>query len=90
MNRKTAQLIDQVQQQLSNLPEDRVLEVLDFVQFLASRTAPSQDVHRGSPEALQECIGVWEFMPGELDEILADIEQSRLMELESQNDQLST
>jgi hypothetical protein len=90
MNRKTAQLIDQVQQQLSNLPEEKVLEVLDFVQFLVARTTTTQAIRRGSPEALKKCIGVWKFKPGELDEILADIEQSRLMELESQNDQLST
>jgi hypothetical protein len=90
MNRKTAQLIDQVQQQLSNLPEEKVLEVLDFVQFLVARATTTQAIHRGSPEALKECIGVWKFKPGELDEILVDIEQSRLMELESQNDQLST
>ena len=32
---------------------------------------------RGSREALLECLGTWAFDPGELDEIMADIEQVR-------------
>ena len=70
MNRKTAHLIEEVQLHLSQLPEDKVAEVLDFVQFLVARNALSPHPRRGSLEALQECIGIWEFEPGELDEIL--------------------
>ena len=88
MNQRTAQLIEQVQQQLSNLPEDKVVEVLDFIQFLIARTTPTQEILRSSPNALQECVGIWEFTPGELDDILAEIERSRLLELETRNDQL--
>ncbi len=88
MNQRTAQLIEQVQRHLSRLPEDKVLEVLDFVQFLESRVINAREFRRGSLEALQECIGVWEFGSGELDEILADIEQARLMELDEQDDRL--
>lgn len=73
MNERTAQLIKQVQSHLSRLPEDKVAEVLDFVQFLAARSAPAGRPGRGSLGALQECVGFWEFQPGELDEILADI-----------------
>ncbi len=49
-------------------------------------TPPQQ----GSRDALLECVGIWEFGPGELDEILGDIEQSRMMELETEYAQLST
>jgi hypothetical protein len=41
---------------------------------------------QGSHEALLECLGTWEFEPGELDEILADIERARMMELEEEHD----
>jgi hypothetical protein len=41
---------------------------------------------QGSREALLECLGTWEFEPGELDEILADIERARMMELEEEHD----
>ena len=37
---------------------------------MVHRTPP-----RGSREALLECLGTWTFDPGELDEIMADIEQ---------------
>jgi hypothetical protein len=35
-----------------------------------------------APDAFVECAGTWEFEPGELEEILQDIERSRLMEFE--------
>ncbi len=87
-NRDTLQLIEQVKSHLSRLPEDKIIAVLDFVQFLATRSAPTTSPHSGSPEALQECIGIWQFEPGELDEILLNIDQSRLMELDEENDRL--
>lgn len=48
----------------------------------AENAGPQLPLSRGSREALLECIGLWKFEPGELDEILADLEESRLMELE--------
>jgi hypothetical protein len=38
-----------------------------------------------APGAFLECAGTWEFEPGELEEILQDIEQSRLIEIEEQH-----
>ncbi len=39
MNKRSARLIEAVQSRLSRLPEDKVAEVLDFVEFLAARSA---------------------------------------------------
>ena len=71
MNKSTTRLIEQVQSHLARLPEEKVIEVLDFVQFLAARSTSPGHPPRGSLEALQECIGIWKFEPGELDEVLA-------------------
>ena len=49
---------------------------------VAENTGLRSPLSRGSREALLECMGLWKFEPGELDEILADLEESRLMELE--------
>jgi len=49
---------------------------------VAENTGLQLPLSRGSREALLECMGLWKFEPGELDEILADLEESRLMELE--------
>lgn len=85
MNKKAAQLAERVRTRLYELPEDKVAEVLDFVEFLAERYAQPKEIpisKRGSREALLECIGIWAFEPGELDELLTEIEHGRLMELE--------
>lgn len=57
---------------------------------VAGNTGPRLPLSRGSREALLECIGLWKFEPGELDEILADLEESRLMELEEDYGDLFT
>jgi hypothetical protein len=38
-----------------------------------------------APDAFLECAGTWAFEPGELEEILQDIERSRLMEIEERH-----
>jgi hypothetical protein len=49
--------------------------------YVAPAKTAEEAIHRtpprGSREALVECLGTWAFDPGELDEILADIEQVR-------------
>lgn len=86
MSQKTAQLAERVKTKLYELPEEKVAEVLDFIEFLAERyTQPPQEIlvsKRGSREALLECIGVWAFEQGELDELLIEVKHGRLMELE--------
>jgi hypothetical protein len=58
--------------------------------YVASAETAEATIYRtppqGSGEALLECLGTWEFEPGELDEILADIERARMMELEEERD----
>lgn len=91
MNTKAAQLAERVRTRLYELPEDKVAEVLDFVEFLAERYAQPKEIpisKRGSREALLECIGIWAFEPGELDELLTEIEHGRLMELEEEYERL--
>jgi len=49
--------------------------------YAAPVKTAEEAIHRtppqGSREALIECLGIWAFDPGELDEILADIERVR-------------
>lgn len=92
MSKKTAQLAERVRSKLYELPEEKIAEVLDFVDFLAERYAKPKQIpvsKRGSREALLECIGIWAFEPGELDELLIEIEHGRLTELEEEYEGLS-
>lgn len=85
MSKKTAQLAEQVKTKLYELPEEKIAEVMDFVEFLAERYAQPKEIptsKRGSREALLECIRIWALEPGELAELLIEIEHGRLMELE--------
>jgi hypothetical protein len=74
------------------LNTDRLVQVIDFIDFLLERTESSRIaescIPQGSADDLLAVAGIWQFEPGELHEILQDIEQSRLMELEEQNDGL--
>jgi hypothetical protein len=92
----TAQLRQLAIDKLNKLPQERLIEVLDFIDFVILRSREQSDTvssqipaaPRGSLEDLLACVGTWKFEPGELEEILQDIEQSRLMELDEQNDEL--
>ena len=74
------------------LNTDRLIQVIDFIDFLLERTESSRITEPGTPQGSAEDLlavaGTWQFEPGELHEILQEIEQSRLMELEEQNDGL--
>jgi len=75
----TLELLRDLMGKLQELPEDRLREVLDFVDFL--RSHPIQVSKCGSPEALLRHVGTWSFVPGELDCLLADIQEMREMDL---------
>jgi len=75
----TPELLRDLTGKLQELPEDRLREVLDFVDFLRSNRI--QQSNRGSPEALLRHVGTWSFAPGELDRLLADIQEMREMDL---------
>ncbi len=64
------------------LPDDKLVEVLDFVEFLHARYAAPPQPKRGSPEAILKHVGKFHFEPGELDRLLGEIEQMRLMDME--------
>ena len=78
---------------LNRLPPHRLVQALDFIDYLLDRPESTiltrPEASRGSLEDLLACTSIWRFEPGELEEILQDIEQSRLMELEENNAGLS-
>jgi len=76
------QLRQSAVEKLNRLPGEKLIVALDFLDFLMLRQI-APDV-LPAPDAFVECAGTWEFEPGELKEILQDIEQSRLMEMEEQ------
>jgi hypothetical protein len=75
--RLTKRLVAEIQ----DLPEDKLLMVLHFVERLGST---SDRPERGSAEAISRAldrVGPLQFEPGELDTLLADIERMREMDL---------
>jgi len=84
MDQIKERLLDQLVETARELPEDRLLAVLDFVGYLQSRYSQRRP-RRGSPEAILQAlerIGPLQFEPGELDQLLEEIEQMRLMDME--------
>lgn len=86
----TAQLRQSAIEKLNALSQEKLIEVLDFIDFIAvyPRKREIRPSTLPAPDAFLECAGTWKFEPGELEEILQDIEQSRLMELEEQHGSL--
>lgn len=87
-----AQLRQLTIDRLNELPPHRLVQALDFIGYLLEHpglTVPAKpETPRGSLEDLLTCAGIWQFELGELEEILQDIEQSRLMELDETYDGL--
>ena len=72
-------MAERVRTKLYELPETKIAEVLDLVEFLAKRYAQSKETlvsKCNSRGVLLECIGLWAFEPGELDELLIEIEET--------------
>lgn len=67
-----------------DLPEDKVLTILHFAEYLQSAAGPRRS-ERGTADeilhALDE-VGPLRFEPGELDTLLEDIEHAREMDLQ--------
>ena len=78
---------------LNRLPPHRLAQVLDFIDYLLEHpepiVSPVPERPKGGLDDLLACAGSWQFEPGELEGILRDVEQSRLMELEEAYDGLS-
>lgn len=71
-----AEIVEEVLSKLIHLPEDKLREVLDFVDFLNFKEASR---NRGSAEAILSCFGTWKFEAGEWDEIEGFIQMTREM-----------
>lgn len=88
-----AQLKQSAINRLNRLPPHRLVQALDFIDYLLERPdsiVPTKpEAPQGTLEDLLGCTSIWRFEPGELEEILQNIEQSRLMELEESYDSLS-
>jgi len=75
-----AGLLQELTSKLQGLPEKRLQEVLNFVDFLRNRSV--QQAKRGSAEEVLQHAGTWSFEPGELDRLLVDIQEMREIELD--------
>lgn len=77
---------------LNKLPPHRLAQALDYIDYLLehpeSVAVSVPESPRGSLDDLLACAGIWEFGPGELEEILQHVEQSRLLELDETYDGL--
>jgi len=81
----TARIQKIVNKKLQRLPREKLLSVLDFVEFLSQPSKATMTLPMPEPTAFLECAGTWEFAPGELDAILAMVEQMRDLDLEEQD-----
>jgi hypothetical protein len=77
---------------LNKLPPHRLAQALDYIDYLLEHPepipSPVPESPKGNLDDLLACAGSWQFEPGELEEILQDIDHSRLMELEEAYDGL--
>ncbi|OGL38445.1 MAG: hypothetical protein A2042_08460 [Candidatus Schekmanbacteria bacterium GWA2_38_11] len=71
-------LTKEIYDKIKELPEDKVREVIDFIEFLKSKKG--NGAKRGLPEAILKHIGVWRFDKGELDSLLEEIQNLRDVE----------
>lgn len=87
-----AQLRQSAINRLNELPPHRLVQALDYINYLLERPGPTVPIRpetlRGTLEDLLACTSIWKFEPGELEGVLQGVEQSRLMELEEINDGL--
>ena len=83
MEQGKAWLTERIVEAVQELPEEKMAEVLDFAAYLQSKYA-ARRAERGSPEAILQALretGGLQFEPGELDALLAEIEESRESDL---------
>ncbi|MBI1293457.1 hypothetical protein GC175_00680 [bacterium] len=80
-------------ERLEQLPAATLVEVLHYVDYLVERTEQTSPQfyttehvqNLPATNAFVELAGSWSFEPGELEEILDYIEQSKLAELEEKD-----
>ncbi len=76
-------LLDQLLYIAQTLPAEKIQEALDFAGYLQQRLTAHPNPKRGSAEALLRHAGAMRFGPGELNNLLNDIAQMRLLDMES-------
>jgi len=84
MEQTKQRLFDQLVEVVQPLSDDKILTVIDFAGYLQSEYSKRRPA-RGSAEAILQAlerVGPLQFEPGELDQLLDEIEQMRLMDLE--------
>ena len=77
VNRTRTALIQAIITQLQDLPQERIQEVSDFVEFLKRKTQSASQPKRGSAEALLTCAGTWVFNEGERETLENEIQTMR-------------
>ncbi len=83
MEQPRQQLAGRLLRAVQDLPDDKIGEAIDFVEYLHSKYGQRQPP-RGSAEAILQGLhetGGLRFEPGELDSLLAQIEHDRDSEL---------
>lgn len=79
---------EMIAERLDKLRLPQLQQVLTFSNFVLSETERAEQretadiAPKGTVEDLLALAGSWQFEPGEFEEIMADIEQGRLLELE--------
>ena len=85
------QIENRLEAAMRGLPDDKILQVLDFASYLRSKYAPDV-LGRGSVDAIFQTldhVGPLQFAPGELDTLLEEIQAMREMD-EPTDEQLSS
>ncbi len=87
-----AQVQHTVTEKLQLLSLEKLLSVLDFVEFISQSlpTRPPAPSPLPEPTAFLECAGTWQFAPGELEAILSTVDQVRNLDLEGQDAHISS
>ena len=84
MQQTKTDLLDQLVTAAQELPEEKLLEVCDFVGYMRDKYG-TQPLERGSAEAILQALerfGPLQFEPGELDALLAEVEDMRALDVE--------
>jgi hypothetical protein len=79
------ELVEHLKSIAQALPREQIVALVDFAEYLHTKHLAEQP-RRGSIDAFLEFLdraGPLQFEPGELDRILAEIEQARDLDLEA-------
>jgi hypothetical protein len=82
MDATQEQLLNQLLESAKTLRPGRLLEALHFVGYLRSLEPAAAGPARGSARALLGHAGSFQLVPGELDQILAELSEMRELDIE--------